>query len=532
MKKKLIFLTLVLELIVFPFPKTITLAATLTPFSAKEWVIGLATDPATPFADPAAVAQGPGRFAPFCMVWEPLFTWESVYNPDGTISWKLIGVLGKSQEYVDKLHWRVQLKQGVRWQNGTEFTAEDVQYSFISYRDEPKLTQARYLKRIAEVKIIDRYTVEVVLKEPDPLMIGNQYHSLMLPKFRGNTQASIKAFQKNPVGTGPYKLVEYEMGKPVRLQAWKDYRDGVPNPEFVTLKYIPEPTARTSSLLAGEVDFIDVPPVPQIAYIKSKPDFDVMSVKGGQRIFYYFQWLKPPFNDVRVRKALNYAVDRNTIVNKIMEGRGMVATSVLWDGIPGGDIDRKPYPYDPNKAKQLLAQAGYPNGFEFTLQCTSGEYVKDLEIAQAMQAYLAQVGVKMNLKVMEMGTMYDYQFAGKFDMTQSWWFNQPMNPDGILTWALIRLYDENKVSGGVLPEEVVKMRTLKGQAARSFDPKERAEIWRQINTMLYDFASELFVQIEDCSYAYNRAKIGEWKPVFYYGPTRPRWYDWSSVRPK
>jgi peptide/nickel transport system substrate-binding protein len=165
---------------------------------------------------------------------------------------------------------------------------------------------------------------------------------VVAPKSRGTDDKPSESFSKQPAGTGYYKIIKWERDKPIELEAWKSFRDGVMRPRYLTVKYIPDPTTRLAALMAGEVDLITGPAAAHLKLIRAHKDLALATLKGGRMIFYACQFLKPPFNDPRVRQALLYAVDRQAIVDKILEGNGIIIPSFLYGPWEGAIPDLKP----------------------------------------------------------------------------------------------------------------------------------------------------------------------------------------------
>jgi len=479
----------------------------------EHWTVAVAYDP-TDSPDPYDIFYGTtATMGLQRMVYERLISWESITNPDGTLRFVECPQLATSWEYIDPLHARFYLRKGVKFQNGEDFNAEAVKTSYDCIKNYTKHSHSKYFSEIDECRIIDPYAVEFVLPKPDTRLLEYLAFLLILPASRGTDSEApaAEAFRENPVGTGPYKVIQWEKDKPVELEAWDGYRDGVMYPKYLTVKYIKDPTTRFASLLSGEVDFVeDISPA-HLPLIEASPDLDVATLKGGEIILYMMQFLKPPFNNVKVRQAINYAVDRYAIVDQILEGNGIVVPSFPYGPWEGAVPDMEPYPYDPEKAKQLLADVGYPDGFECELETTSGHFMKDVEIAEAIQAYLSEVGIKVRLKVSEMTTMYQEYYAGDFDIQLSYWTVGPVTPDHALNWFLVWGFPEDTISNGVVPEDIAEMRALIYKAREEPDSARRASIYQQLCGMVKDYAPLLLIQAQDKCTAYNKAKIGPWE---------------------
>jgi peptide/nickel transport system substrate-binding protein len=307
----------------------------------------------------------------------------------------------------DPLTWRFKLRQGVKFHNGETFNAKSVKFTFDRALD-PNF-KAPYFSRISAIKsveVVDDYTVDFKTEKPFPTMLYSLYEAafpslIVPPGYIGEKGADILATA--PVGTGPYKFVEWLKDDRVVLEANPDYWGGAPKIAKVIFRPIKEVRTRIAELTSGGVDIAaDIPPE------------DVASLNGGNTkietiasdfmYFYAFDTLKDtPLKDKRVRQAINYAVDVPALQEALLNGMGTRIALTLPTTAFGYDPAWKPYPYDPAKAKALLAEAGYPNGFTIPLTARQGRYLKDREIMDATIGFLAEVGIKVEPNYLEPG---------------------------------------------------------------------------------------------------------------------------------
>ncbi len=509
--------------------------APITPTPVEEpRVVGSSRNPCVVTA-PGLGALGAGPQCYFIHVWDGLIATESAKQPDGTITSRVVPVLATGYEWLDDTTIRLKLREGVKFQNGEDFTAEDVKYSFDYYKEMPlggRYEQDEYMHIYNGCRIIDTYTVELTLEEPNLDAMSSLCAFLVLPKSRGWTEESVAAFNKNPVGTGPYKLKAFRVDEYVELEAWEDYRDGVARPKYVTLKYIPEVMTRFAALITHEVDIIQHPGIEHLAEIERDPDLAI-SVFSGAGHLYLINRYKPPFDDVRVRQAMNYAIDREAICDKVLEGYSTPLPNLIHGAWLGAIPEMKPYPYDPEKAKQLLAEAGYPEGFEMVLQCTSGTQVKDLEIAQVIQAYWADVGIKATLGVVEDAARLDNFHTLNFDTQASQWGWASYSPWMVVRWQGLLFTEQTEKYGGVeaFPPEIAEIYTLFKEVAGEMDRAKQEELFRQINQLTFDAAVTLPIHAEVMMVPYNKAKMGEWQAVINYHRDHIRFYDYEALYP-
>jgi peptide/nickel transport system substrate-binding protein len=306
----------------------------------------------------------------------------------------------------DPLTWRLTLRQGVKFSNGEPFNADAFKFSIDNQKDKTA-TLKFYLGNIKDVNKIDDYTVDLVTSTPSPLTIPNLVQVYMYPpKY---TQEVGDKFGEKPIGTGPFKFVEWVKGDHVALEANKDYWDTTTWPkgppiDKLTFKFCPDPTTRIAMLQRGEVDLIDNVDPDQVATIKSNNKLKIYSAPGYKRI-YLTIYGRPgevkPLDDVRVRRALNYAVDKAAIAKSLLGDLAVPYAGFTHTGLDCKNTDLKPFGFDQAQAKKLLADAGYPNGFSVDLFTTTGAFPKDRDLAQALAAQYAQVGVKANVVPLE-----------------------------------------------------------------------------------------------------------------------------------
>lgn len=318
---------------------------------------------------------------------------------------KIVPLLAESGEMVNDLTWRITLKKGIKFHNGELFNAESVKYTidFILNPANKALTKS-LIAKIDHVEIIDDYTVDIITKVPNPTLLENLNLAFMAPPELAKKKG-MEYLSEHPVGTGAYTLESWSKDREITLVKKEHYWRGEPPIDRLVFRVIPEPSSRISALLAGEVDLIpDVPP----HLIKRVNDSNIASVKsvaGRRMIFIALDNINEgPLKDVRVRQAMNYAVNVDEIINTVMEG---YATRINGPLIPINkhvDPALKPYSYDPVKAKQLLRDAGYGKGLQLTLNSCQGRYLKDKEFAQAVASQLRAIGVDVKVKYHEWGT--------------------------------------------------------------------------------------------------------------------------------
>jgi len=334
--------------------------------------------------------------------------------------------LATSWEQITPTQWRFHLRKGVKFHDGTPFTADDVVFSYGRIL-QPQGTNQIYVSGVKEMKKIDDYTVDAILSGPNPVLlrlftdfrimskawsVKNKAESIQNYKAKEENYAS-----RHTNGTGPYLVNLWEPDKRVVMTAnpaWWDKLEG--NVTEVIYTPIKADATRVSALLSGDVDLVTDLPTQDVARLRSDTKIKMLEGNEVRTIFIGMDQHNPellysnvkgknPFKDVRVRKALNLAVDRETIKRVTMRGLSIPAAIIVAPGVHGytKELD-KVAPADVDGAKKLLAEAGYPNGFEFGLDCPNNRYVNDEGICQALVGMWARAGLKVKLNAQPMAS--------------------------------------------------------------------------------------------------------------------------------
>lgn len=304
----------------------------------------------------------------------------------------------------DGLQYTYTLRDGVKFHNGDPLTSADVKFSmeWILNPATKSTRRPQFAPLIDSVETPDPRTVVFKLKTADGAFLNKiAGYLFIIPKNYAQKFATPEEFAKAPIGSGPFKFIEQKIGQYTRIERFDDYWGPKPAIKRIIYKLIPEPTSRVNALLSGEVDISEGIPTNQMADLKKNPKVDVMSVPVGSplAVRLYSDDPASPLAKREVRLALNYAIDTNAIIKSVFHGAGAPMATYISKYYPiGVDPTLKPYGYDPKKAKELLAKAGYPNGFELKMY-SSTDMPKDL--ASAIAAYWAQVGVKARVQYID-----------------------------------------------------------------------------------------------------------------------------------
>ena len=298
--------------------------------------------------------------------------------------------------------WEFRLHPGISFSNGEPFDAAAVKYNLDRILD-PKnnLRVATWLKPVSRVEVVGPTTVRILTREPYPTLAAQLATIFMVPpKYTTEDPARLA---RQPIGTGPYRMVSWVKDDRIALERRSGYWGKAPEIGSVLFRPIPETGTRMAALLTGEVDFVtNVPPTDTGRINAAGKRAAVVPSNRGMLVL--FDAEKPPLADRRVRQAINYAINKEALVKALFEGKTTVLDGqMVTPDYFGHDPALKAYPYDPAKAKQLLAEAGLPAGFQVGFDSPSGRYLLDSEVSQAIAGQLNQVGVKAEVQTLEWG---------------------------------------------------------------------------------------------------------------------------------
>jgi len=325
--------------------------------------------------------------------------------------------LAVSWEAIDDLTWEIKLRQGVKFHDGSPFTADDVVFTFSRAQNVANSPSSfgTYLKGKAITKI-DDHTVHITTERPYPLMPNDLSTFSIISKKHGEG-ATTEDYNsgKAAIGTGAYKFVEWVPGDRIVLERNDDYWGELPKYQRVLVKPIKSGPSRVAALLAGDVDFIDNVPTVDIGHLRKESELTVMDSISNRVIYLHLDQfredspfvrakdggpIKNPLMDQRVRKAISKAINRKAIVERVMEDVAIAAGQLLPDGFFGVSDKLKVEPYDPEGAKVLLAEAGVPDGFKLTIHGPNDRYINDAKIAEAIAQMLTRIGIDTAVETM------------------------------------------------------------------------------------------------------------------------------------
>ena len=338
------------------------------------------------------------RFTVVANAYDPLVRYSAqdrVFEPKLATSW----------EQIDDKTIRFSLRPNVKFQSGAAFAADDVKFHIDRIKDPDVGSPANFwYAPVEEVKIVDTLTVDFVGESYGMLNVANILTPVDKETF---DQIGADDYSQQGIGTGPFKVVQWEIDDFIDLEANPDYWDGAPQIKTLKFHWISEAATKVAMLLTDEADHIDLVPPHLAAQIDKQPQLDVREAGSQRAIFITVNTFEKPFDDVRVRQAMAYAINLEEIVDTLYAGKAVPLATTGANTIDYFNDGIKPYPYDPDKAKELLAAAGYPDGFETSLDSPSGWFFLDKETGQVVVEQLGKVGINAEFWSAETGTFWD-----------------------------------------------------------------------------------------------------------------------------
>lgn len=448
--------------------------------------------------DPGVVDEG-GSSSVCTQMFESLVT----YEPGGT---KIIPELAESWEFSeDGKLLTFHLRKNVKFHDGTPMNADAVVFSLARqhFNDHPfhqygpwkyyetsgfkDVYKDGKLKKegiIKDIRKVDDYTVEIELTKPDaPIMVNFTLYftSIVSPTAAEKYGAD---FRKNPVGTGPFKFVEWVKDDHVMLVKNEDYWGEPAGVDRLIFKVYPDGTARSLALEKGEVDMIDPPDADNLKKLAANDDINIMAKPGLTMGYLCMNVERPPFNNVLVRQAVNHAINKDQIIKAVFGKLGSVATGPVPPSLWGLNRDLEPYDYNPAKAKELLKKAGVAEGtsFElFALPVARPYNPNGKKVAEILQAQFKAVGLNAKIVTYEIGTYWDKVDAGEFDMCMTGWSGEPDPND-----FLFRLFTPGYLNSARWNNE--EYNKLVSDARTVMDVEKRTELYEKAQVILHEEA--------------------------------------------
>ncbi len=403
--------------------------------------------------------------------------------------------------------WTFHLREGVKFHDGTDFNAEAVVFSFKRLYDEEhpyymvggSWSYFDYLlgDEVEDVVAVDDYTVELRLKDKyAPLLTVLGYYSEAIISPAAMEKWG-EDFMLHPTGTGSYKLEEWKDGEYVSIVRNEDYWGEQPYLDKIIWKEVPEASTRLLEMKNGHVMSPIMPE--QISMIEENPDWAIIRIPGANLSWLHMRQKYPPLDDVRVRWAFNYAIDVEAIVEGLWGGTGVPAINPYPSTMFGWNPDVEPYGYDPDKAVELLAEAGWTDtdgdgivdkdGEPFEMEISTMDIPRPYlphprEVCEAIAGYMEAVGVKLTVREYDMGTFSELNGNHELPLTVIGWYDIPEPNQFMNGMLLIAAYSSS-------PYENQEMYELAEKALRTYDTEERAKYYMQMQEIFHEEAPKV-----------------------------------------
>jgi peptide/nickel transport system substrate-binding protein len=325
---------------------------------------------------------------------------------------RIVPQLAESWRALDDRTWQFRLRRGVVFHDGEPFNAEAVRFTFERVLDPGQKSPNRAnVGEVARAVVVDGYTVNLVLRQPYAPLVNRLIDFPIVPP-RYTAEKGNQGLALRPVGTGPYRFVELVKDEHLIVEAFDQHWRGAPKVRRIVFKPIPEPFTRAAALRNHEVDLIDTVPPNLATELERVGGIRVQRVPSSWIIYLGLNAFRKPLSDVRVRQALNYATDVDAIVRSVLDGNGRRLDGPFTPHMFGFDPTVKGYAPDPARARRLLAEAGYPDGLDITLEAPAGRYQGDKDIAEALGGQWQKAGFRPRVQVAEWGA-YFKRYLGK-----------------------------------------------------------------------------------------------------------------------
>jgi peptide/nickel transport system substrate-binding protein len=380
----------------------------------------------------------------------------------------IVADLAESWKIVSDTEWQFNLRKGVKFHDGSTLDAADIVASFQRARNLPTATSpyTGAIATVKEVKAVDDSTVAILTTRPDPVLLHALANIQIIPSELANATTDSFNTGKSVIGTGPYKYVGFKAGDRLELSRNPEYWSAKPKWDRVTFRFIPDDAARVAALLGNDVDLIDFVPPRLVERVKSAANATVFLGPSDRTIFLIMdterdaspfvkdkdgnRLAKNPLKDKRVREALTFAIDRDLLTKRVMDGAATPSSQPTALGFGGYNDGLKVPAFDPDRAKKLLTEAGYPDGFSMTVHCTNDRYVNDEKVCQAVGQMLARVGLKMSVEALPRSVFFPAATNHTSDTRYSFmllgWGNSSTGDAGVVP-NILHTYDRPRGLG-------------------------------------------------------------------------------------
>ncbi|WP_349368603.1 ABC transporter substrate-binding protein [Salinarimonas sp.] len=411
---------------------------------------------------------------------------------------QLVPALATSWTPVDDTTWEFKIREGVKFHDGTELTAHDVKFSIERIPEVTgPMSMTIYTKRVAEAIVVDDYTLHVKTNGPAPTL-PNDFIRLFVVQDDIGMEPRNEEFNSGEaaIGTGPYTLVSWEPKGDLVLERFDDYWGGAPHWEAVIRKEIPNDPARVAALKSGQVDMINYVPATDYAAMLRDSSVETFIGDSVYILDIYFSFVddlpikvqvdgqeidENPFQDARVREAFDLAINRDALVRVVLEGLGKPANQLMPPDFFGGSMDLPEREYDLERAKALLAEAGYPNGFEIDFQCTNNRLPGDAAVCEALGQMWARAGLTVNAEALNGTVFFPAVSRREYSMWMSGWGT--LTGEASYTYGSLVHTNDPEVGLGAFNRAGYSNPALDAliqEAAAELDDDRRAELFKEV----------------------------------------------------
>lgn len=417
---------------------------------------------------------------------------------------QVVNDLAESYKNIDDKTWEFKLKDGVTFQDGSKLTSEDVKYTLDTIRDTSKKYKLASDFSFMQVEVIDELNFRIITEEPFSGFLLRLNYVKIIPKAYVE-KVGDEEFAAKPIGSGPYKFVSWSKDEKVILEANDTYFGGKPAIDKITYKVIPEAASRIAALESGEADIIANVPTSQIERLSSLENVKVLSNPTTRVMFVGMNLVKDgPLQNEKVRQALNYAVNKQALIEGVLDGNATQIATISTPEYEGYDASVEAYSYDPEKAKQLLAEAGYADGFSLEFSVTSG-YLNGQDVAQAIASQLGEVGITCTVQEEDSNQQREKMSSGTVaDLYLNGIGGPYSNIDLVAKLAFGTGERYSTYSN-------VEFDALRKEAAATVD-EEKAKVKNsEIQKVIKEQAPAIFLYQQHGIYAYN-TRVSNWLP--------------------
>ena len=391
--------------------------------------------------------------------------------------------LAESYEILDDVTYHIVLKQGVKFHDGSELTANDVKFTLE--RAKEKSNTKVNAENIDTVTVNSDYDLTVTTKAPYPsflYFLSGENMSIVSESVVSEAEADGGVYGDSPIGTGPFKFVEWAPNDHWTIERFEDYFGEAPLADSLTCRIIPEASARVIALENNEVDAVLTVGAVESANVEANPDLVLESGISPALSYLGLNCRKGPLADKKVRQAISYGINKQEIIDTVLEGQGEVANSYMGKTIPGWNESLEPYPHDPEKAKELLAEAGYGDGFTLKLYASGDQ---NNRTAQLIQAQLGEIGITVDINMYDWGAFTEAVNRGDEDIFIMGWANRSGDPD----YSITPLFHSSSIgfNNGCYIEDA-KLDEMIDSAKSEMDSDARMQEYKDIQTYLKELS--------------------------------------------